>query len=301
MSLPSESRRPFPLPLVAASPLPVDDGLEYLSMPQGMDTYCPPSLPDDLSGHDEAHALLSQLLIELRVAAVDPLADIRRLSLRGLPPPERALLDQLLGEGEVSARLLPDAEGRSAEVQEAVFAGVWRVVEHDANGLRADYLEVGAVPQLLRETALADAPAARDLVSEDAVLLDAGAAIQNARPLLVELQDHAAAHRPGAAAQVVNLSLLPLTPQDIAYLDHRLGTGRVLILSRGYGNCRITDTCTPHTWRVVYYNSADTVILNCVEVSDFPDVACAAAEDLADSAQRLAEVLEWLEPARAEG
>lgn len=45
----------------------------------------------------------------------------------------------------------------------------------------------------------------------------------------------------------VNLSLLPLSPSDIAFLDHRLGTGRVLILSRGYGNCRITNCCVPKT------------------------------------------------------
>lgn len=300
MSLLPDSRRPFPLPLVAASPLPVDDGLEYLSMPQGMDTYRPPMLPDEPGVHVEARLLLEQLLAQLRTSATQPEAAQPPLSLGELPPAERALLDQLLGEGEVSARLLPDAEGRSAEVQESVFTGVWRVFEFDSGGLRSDYLEVGAVPHLLRRAALDDAPAARDLVSPDEVLASAGEAIQNARPLLVELQDHATAHRPGAAAQVVNLSLLPLTPEDIAYLDHRLGTGRVLLLSRGYGNCRITNTCSPHTWRVVYYNSSDTVILNSVEVGDFPEVACAAAEDLADSALRLTEVLQWLEPAKAE-
>ncbi|WP_374701964.1 hydrogenase expression/formation C-terminal domain-containing protein, partial [Ideonella sp. B508-1] len=49
-------------------------------------------------------------------------------------------------------------------------------------------------------------------------------------------------------------------PEDIGFLDHVLGTGRVLILSRGYGNCRITNCQVPHTWRVVYYTSQDTVI-----------------------------------------
>jgi hydrogenase-1 operon protein HyaF len=96
---------------------------------------------------------------------------------------------------------------------------------------------------------------------------------------------------------VVNLSLLPLTPVDIAYMDHRLGTGRVLILSRGYGNCRITNCCVPNTWRVVYYNSQDTVILNSVEVTDMPEVACAAPEDLSDSVERLSEVLQWVSQA----
>jgi len=46
----------------------------------------------------------------------------------------------------------------------------------------------------------------------------------------------------GQPAHVINLTLLPMSMQDIAFLDHHLGTGRVLILSRGYGNCRITNT-----------------------------------------------------------
>ena len=84
---------------------------------------------------------------------------------------------------------------------------------------------------------------------------------------------------------------------DISFLDHQLGTGRLLILSRGYGNCRITNTRMPQCWRVVYYNSQDTVILNTVEVIDMPEVACAAQEDLDDSHERLSEVLQWVEGA----
>ena len=96
---------------------------------------------------------------------------------------------------------------------------------------------------------------------------------------------------------MVNLTLLPVTPGDIAFLDHQLGTGRVLMLSRGYGNCRITNTRHPNCWRVVYYNSMDSVILNTVEVVDMPEVAVAAPEDLRDSHTRLADVLAYLESA----
>ena len=92
----------------------------------------------------------------------------------------------------------------------------------------------------------------------------------------------------------MNLSLLPLSAGDSMHLDSQLGAGRVLILSRGYGNCRITNTCVPNTWRLVYFNSQDAVILDTIEVSDMPEVACAAREDLADSAERLTEVLAWV-------
>ena len=79
--------------------------------------------------------------------------------------------------------------------------------------------------------------------------------------------------------------------EDIAFLDHHLGTGGLLVLSRGYGNCRISSTRLRHCWRVVYYNSADSVILNSVEITDMPDVATAAPEDMRDAHERLADIL----------
>jgi rubredoxin len=80
----------------------------------------------------------------------------------------------------------------------------------------------------------------------------------------------------GREPHVINLSLLPLSAGDIAHLDSQLGAGRVLILSRGYGNCRITNTRLAHTWRVTYFNSTDIIILDTLEVCRVPEVACAA-------------------------
>jgi hydrogenase-1 operon protein HyaF len=89
----------------------------------------------------------------------------------------------------------------------------------------------------------------------------------------------------------INLSLLPLTDEDVAFLDARLGSGPVTILSRGYGNCRISSTGTRNGWWVRYFNSREAIILNTIEITDVPNVACAAPEDLEDSAQRLTEIL----------
>lgn len=47
-------------------------------------------------------------------------------------------------------------------------------------------------------------------------------------------------------------------------------------------------------WWVQYFNSQDALILNTLEIVDVPEVACAAAEDLEDSAEWLTEVLEWI-------
>jgi hydrogenase-1 operon protein HyaF len=211
------------------------------------------------------------------------------VTLGGLRPEERTLVNQVLGEGEVSAQWLSGGDDlRAAQVQESVFAGVWRVIEADAEGGRRDHIEVGAIPALLHRAAEEDGqhPPQVPSTPPEGVL--------NATHVLAELAQHRVAWRPGQPSEVVNLTLLPMSAADIAWMDHVLGTGRVLILSRGYGNCRITSTRVPHTWRVVYYNSQDQVILNTVEVGALPAVACAAAEDLADTRERLTEVLQWV-------
>ncbi|MEC8580311.1 MAG: hydrogenase expression/formation C-terminal domain-containing protein, partial [Pseudomonadota bacterium] len=59
-----------------------------------------------------------------------------------------------------------------------------------------------------------------------------------------------------------------------------------------YGNCRITATALPHVWRVQFFNSMDTLILDSFEVTSMPEVAIAASEDLIESGERIIEVLE---------
>ena len=279
--------KPVPIPVVAFGPgsQAEDEGLDCMQMPQGMQTYRPPRLPEPeaLAGRRGAVRVLHAVLAAL---AGDGPASV---ALDGLQRDERTLVNQVLGEGEVSAQWLAEAgDTRAAQVQESVFAGVWRVIEHDRHGARHDRIEVGAVPALLRRAAEEDgrSPPRLAPTPPEGVL--------NANHVLAELAQHRAAWRPGAPSEVVNLTLLPMSPADIAWMDHVLGTGRVLVLSRGYGNCRITSTRVPRTWRVVYYNSQDQVILNTVEVGELPAVACAAAEDLADTRERLAEVLQWV-------
>jgi hydrogenase-1 operon protein HyaF len=289
MNLPFDIK-PFPIPVVGLGSQPEEDEqLDYLSMPQGMSTYRAPSLPEpeELAAHVGAVQVLEKVLKAVqawrRGEAAAP------LELAGLAPADLKLVNQVLGEGEVSAQVT-GADGRARiRIQEAVFAGVWRVMEAGEDGRLRDHIEVGAVPAVLRTVAQEDArgpaPAAPAAVPPG---------VLNAVPVLVELAEHRQHWRAGQPAEVVNLTLLPVGPEDIAYLDHCIGTGRVVILSRGYGNCRITNAQVANTWRVVYYNSQDAVILNSVEVVDMPEVACAAAEDLADTEERLVEVLQWM-------
>lgn len=285
--------KPFPIPVVAFGPgaQTEDEVLDYLPMPGAMATFQTPVLPEaeEIAARRGALRILDEIVAALqratRGAAVAP------IGLDGLDDADLTLLNQVLGEGEVGAQVLAEHGRGHARVQESVFAGVWRVVEVMADGALRDRIEVGAVPALLQQAAREDACSARPPAPP------LPPTVMNAPALLVELEDHRQQWRPGQGVQIVNLTLLPMSPDDIAYLDHVLGTGRVLILSRGYGNCRITNARVPNTWRVVYYNSQDTVILNTVEVTGIPEVACAAPEDLADSLERLTEVLQWVQQA----
>lgn len=284
----------FPIPIVALGPgsQAEDESLDYLPLPRDMNTYRPPVLPEpeDVAGHAAARTTLHRVLELLERAAQEGPGG--QVDLQTLTAADRRLVDQVLGEGEASAIVHEAGERLEVRIQESVFTGIWRVTTWDQDTLVDDAIEVGPVPALLHGVAQADAEPGRQPWSAPLP-----PNVQNAPLLVDEIRDHAARWQPGQAPHVVNLSLLPVTPEDIAYLDHELGTGRVLMLSRGYGNCRITNTRLPHCWRVVYYNSMDTVILNTVEVVDMPEVAMAAPEDLRDSFERLRDVVNYLEAA----
>ena len=291
------SPKPFPIPVVGLlgpGSQEEEETLDYIRMPAGMDTYRPPVLPEpeELAQHGRAVQALHEVLAALRGVLDGEV--VMPVSLAGLDAADLALVNQVLGEGEVSAQVLVEPGDASrpgrVQVQESVFAGIWRVLQTLDDGSVRDTIEVAPVPAILRAAAREDGRS-----SLPTMAVPPG--IMNAQAVLTELADHRQHWRAGQPAEVVNLTLLPLTHDDIGFMDHQLGTGRVLILSRGYGNCRISNCRVPNTWRVVYYNSADTVILNSVEVTDMPEVACAAREDLADSAERLAEVLVWVQQA----
>jgi hydrogenase-1 operon protein HyaF len=289
--------KPFPIPVIADLGIGThqeDEALDYLSMPKDMATYRAPLLPEpeEIAGHEPVKTVLKAVLAALQqiTEGVTP-AQTQSITLSGLAATDLTMINQILGEGEVSAQVRLEGEAPTVRIQESVFAGVWRVIETLDDGALRDSIEVGAVPAVLRTCAQEDGSAGVTVPLAPG-LSPIGS---NAPSVLFELEDQRRRWQVGQVPHVVNLSLLPLTVDDIGYMDLRLGTGRVLILSRGYGNCRISNCCVPHTWRVVYYNSQDTVILNAVEVTDMPDVACAAHEDLKDSLERLQEVIEWVD------
>ncbi len=259
---------------------PDDAKLDYMVMPEEMRVFSMASIPSDASGHEGGMAAGEAILSALtRVAAGGKEESV---DLSGLGAGDLGFVDQLLGEGEVSVVL-----GAEYQAQESVLAGVWRVRQTSSDGTRlSDRVDIGAFPAGFLGATLARAKPEATL-PEQAI-----EGVFNAPALIAEINDHI----PGTALRdgphVINLSLLPHTEGDLTFLESALGQGDLIILSRGYGNCRIRSTGTRHCWWVRYFNSQDTLILNAIEISPLPEVAQAAPEDLADSAERLAEIMD---------
>lgn len=262
-------------------------GLEtdFLPMPSSMSTFKAPILPEPEETGDIANALA---VLDDAANALDTFGhrhSEKAFTLDELQASDLELLNQVLGVGEVSATL---SGASPVEIQESVMAGLWRVRYLDSAGkLRRDCLEVAAIPGAVREMAFLYASNQVDTCADN---LPTG--IVNSPSLLAELDDKVRHHCSGDAPHVINLSLLPLSREDLMVIGERLGVGPVTILSRGYGNCRIGSTACHCVWWIKYYNSEDSLILNTIEVVDVPEVAIAAAEDIADSAHRLREILE---------
>jgi len=256
--------------------------LAYISLPTEMSKYQAPDLaPGALvaqTGAREALQWLEQALTVWNEASGPVVTD-----LGNIDDQSRIVLDQILGEGEVSVRY---TGARKAISQESVLTGVWRTRYLGADDrIEQDLLEVGRVPHLVGlDLRSGTHPREHDSAA------DAGE-LMNALPLLTELSDGSARYRAGDN-RVINLSLLPMTQADLTLLDQRLGRGALHLLSRSYGQCHVHSTALPNVWWVRYFNSMGTLILDTIELVDVPAVVCAAPEDLADSRLRLVALLE---------
>jgi hydrogenase-1 operon protein HyaF len=275
------------IPVVGPGSQPRDESEEdfgILASPGEMPTFTPPMLPEpeEVTGLETGMAVLADLLrgvTRYKAGAPALIYDIGHLDAENLD-----LVNQVLNEGEVSVVCAGDGQ---VQIQESVLTGIWRVrtITPD-KGVVSDVIEVADIPSIVPQRVFAEATAL------DTTLDDLPPGVRNAPSLIIELAEKIEAWQPGRSPHVINLTLLPLSQEDLTFLGARLGVGPITVLSRGYGNCRIGSTAKRNVWWVKYYNSEDVLILNTIEVVDVPEVAKAAAEDLADTVMRLREILQ---------
>lgn len=277
-----DPRTYLPLPVTGPGSQSDPDGspaLDYLPIPTTMDGYRRPDLPEPETAAGCAAALA---LMDAALAALaGPLPVV--LGLDHLDATARSFLGRALGDGEVSLRREAVGGRCAARAQETALAGVWIVQSLPADGgSGSEALEIAAAPSI--------AFGVWSGAGEQPARVAPGADVMNAPAVLTELEHRRQHFDPAAPAHVTNLSLLPFTPADHDWLGANLGRGPLTVLSRGYGNCRLAACALPNLWRVQYFNSMDTLILDTVELTALPEIVCAAPEDLADSRERLAEI-----------
>ncbi|HUM08662.1 MAG TPA: hydrogenase expression/formation protein [Acidocella sp.] len=246
-----------------------EEGPAYLPLPNSVTQYTPPLLPDDAELREAGDVWLDR--IEQALAAYRPGAP-QVLDLREASPAALRFLKEVLGSGEVSALAMGSPD---VQVEETIFTGLWRV-----RGDGVDYLEVGDVPRILRERAAAGPMALPDpeSISEGVI---------NAPHILAEILARSAKFMDTGETHNFNLDLVPMSDADLGWLVRTLGEGNVVIISAGYGACRIRSTHLAAAWWVQFSNASNQLILNALDIAEIPAVACAAPDDIADSARRV--------------
>ncbi|MBB4382551.1 hydrogenase expression/formation protein [Bradyrhizobium sp. SBR1B] len=237
----------------------------------------------DSNEHVRNYSNAALLLSNVAAAAGDQRNGARTqlYGLANLSGAERKLIGELLGKGEVTGVVgLPD--GSLAEIRESVLAGIWRV--RIGTEPSHEYVEVGAIPRLVRR-------AAADLTSPNLVIGTPPDGAMNVQPVLAEIRERASVWRFGMYAHVINLTLMPMSRIDLAFLQQRLGEGPVQLVFHGYGTCRVRATGIRNVWSVQFFNSTGNIILDTLEIGGVPIVALAAEDDFQDSAERMQEII----------
>ena len=265
------------------APAESDEPLRLIGMPTGLVRAARPTVAgEELTA--ASRAVVNEVLADLKRRTSEPDAPPTRVSLSGLSESEKATIADILGEGDIWAKVgLDNAYWR---VVESVMAGIWRVESSTADGTQGEWIEIGPVPAPILRAA-AELPRAEIQVPEH---MPQGA--MNAPALLSELQQRSSEYRPGAENHVVNFTLLPITDVDAQVLTGVLGQVPLVIRSGGFGSSRVFATGLRHVWAVQYINGMGNVILDTLEVGGVPISVLAAREDFEDSAERLGEILQ---------
>ena len=260
-----------------------DDKLRLIGMPTGLLRPARQALAADQLT-PRARAVMHEVLADLARQALTPSELPTRISLDDLDETDKATVADILGEGDVWAKV--GTRDTYWRIVESVLAGVWRLEASTADGTTSEWIEVGQVPQPILTAAAEQQRGTIDIPAH------APQGAMNALPLLAELQQRSSAYQPGAENHVINFTLLPITEVDTQVLTSALGQIPLVIRSGGYGSSRVFATGLRHVWAVQYITSMGHVILDTLEIGGVPVSVLAAREDFEDSAERLGEILE---------
>jgi len=96
----------------------------------------------------------------------------------------------------------------------------------------------------------------------------------------------------GATAPPIELTAMPLTSEDRADLEQRLGRGEVFATIESAGRSEVWETRFSGVWFVRHYGENDRIASECMEFGAAPAILFSHRADMAAAARRLAAALE---------
>ena len=109
----------------------------------------------------------------------------------------------------------------------------------------------------------------------------------NVLPLLHELRHALNEFAATGTEHTIDLTSLPMTPQEDQQLERLLGTGEVRAQLDALGTSDITETAIPGVWRVTHYNGDRVVVGRFLEITDCPAILKSQREDLPAAIEQL--------------
>lgn len=93
---------------------------------------------------------------------------------------------------------------------------------------------------------------------------------------------------------VIDLTSLPLAPQEAEGLEAALGTGEITATFSARGDSEVRETSFPGVWRVTHFSEAGTPVARLVEITHVPALLAADDGDIAAGRRRLARHIELM-------
>jgi len=102
----------------------------------------------------------------------------------------------------------------------------------------------------------------------------------NAPPLLRELLERVRRLLDDGESSAIDLSALPLTPADLAWLRDKLGTGEIAVTLHAHGESTLNETGCPGIWWVTHRNEQGAVMSQFIEAAFVPELVKAHPRDV---------------------
>ena len=109
----------------------------------------------------------------------------------------------------------------------------------------------------------------------------------NAPPLLRELAEQVKRLLESGESSAIDLSALPLTPNDLDWLREKLGSGEISVTLQASGESTLNETACPGVWWVTHRNEQGAVTSQFIEVAFVPELVKAHPQDVTSGLETL--------------